>query len=53
MGEFSDEDGGVGCLRILKGRVVKNSDGESHHGWDNIHLIAIKWLGKILIVNLN
>ena len=25
-------------MKILKGRVVKNSDGESHNGWETIHL---------------
>lgn len=36
MAESSDEDGGVQCLSILKGKVEKNYTDQSHNGWETI-----------------
>ena len=36
--EYSDEDGGVSCLSLLKGRVERLPGGQSHNGWEPLHL---------------
>lgn len=38
MSSYSDEDGGVDCLGLIKGNVERLQGGGSHNGWESFYL---------------
>jgi imidazole glycerol-phosphate synthase subunit HisH len=46
---FSEEDGGVECLGILKGSTKYIDNHKTHNGWDSFHLDARELSGNMHI----
>ena len=47
--DYSEEDGGIECLGILKGSTKYIDKRKTHNGWDAFHLDTRKWSENLYI----